>query len=203
MKTISACILLALLPCEAARADLIPIVLDNSNENAAIDGVQSGSIVRQGLTITLTANVGKLNATQDSYGVDADGSNDLSALLDAGSGTIEEISFSFDQSVIFTQLTLELYSIDDANPESASLTIGLNPTLLLPPTRAGKDVYDFTSANFLPAGQSAIVRYVSGNGFSLEGIQVNTVPEPTTFTLSALAMAGLMLRRRRRRSLTE
>lgn len=198
MRTISACILLTILACEAARGDLIPIVLDNSPENVAIDGVQSGSIIRQGLTITLTANIGKLNATQDYFGVDVDGSSDVSSQLDGGSGTNEEISFTFDQAVVFTQLTLEMYSINDVNPESASFTIGLHPTLPLAPTHAGKDVYNFTRDNFLPVGQAAVLRYVSGNGFSLEGLQVRTVPEPSSLGLSGLALAGLRLRRRKR-----
>lgn len=204
MKTISACILLAVLPCQAARADLITIALGSSAQDLAIDDVESGSIIRDGLTITLSANSGTLNATSETYGINATAPGDKTALLDDGSGTPEWITISFDQPIEFTQLTLGLYGTG----EEGHLTVGDNEPLALLSTGSGPNVFAFTAAafplgNFLPAGKTAIIRYVSGNGFSLEGMQVNTVPEPTTFALSALAMAGLMLRRRDRRYQTE
>lgn len=204
MKTISACILLAVLSCQTARADLITIVLGSSVQGLAIDDVVSGSIIRDGLTITLAANNGTLNATNETYGINAVASGDKTALLDDGSGTPEWITISFDQPIEFTQLSLGLYG----NGEEGHLTLGDNPPLTPLSSGTGLNVFDFTAAsfplgNFLPTGKTATIRYVSGNGFSLEGIQVNTVPEPTTFALSAFAMAGLTLRRQKRRFPTE
>ncbi len=203
MKAIATCILLAVLPCKAVHADLITILLGKHVMDKAVDGVPSGSITFDELTLTLVANDGILNATSASYGVNAEASGDATALLDGGSGIAEQIAISFNRPVEFTQLTLGQYG----SSEVGLLTLGVNQPLTLLSTGTGANVFDFTAAsfplgNFLAPGQTAIISYVSGNGFSLDGLQVNTVPEPAIFGLSALAMAALVLTRRQRRCAT-
>ncbi len=186
-------------PCPMAQADLITFKRVGDFNDSNIDGQGSGSITRMGLTATFTANIGELNATGSSFGINAPGSDDKSALLDTvNEGTVNEvietITVTFDQPVAFTQLTL-----DDFSPgETALLKIGPNE-VMLDPLPAGTDVYNFNGgSNLVALGQSLVIGSGSGNGFSLEGFQVNTVPEPSCLSIAFPALAGFSLRRKRR-----
>jgi hypothetical protein len=186
----------------AARADLVIFNLGGALNGTSLDGVASGTLTVNGLTATLTASDGLLNATSANFGVNATGPGDATDLLDAGSGTPEFISVSFDQSVTFTQITLGAFS----GSERASLTLGLNPTLTLEATTAAADIYDFTASDFplgnlLAPGQTVRIGYSFGsaadNGFSLQGFQVQTVPEPSIWgCIGPLLLGGLFRRRR-------
>jgi len=185
-----------------ARADLVIFNLGGAVNGSSLDGVASGTLNVNGLTATLTASDGILNATSANFGVNAIGPGDATDLLDAGSGLPEFISVSFDQTVTFTQITLGAFS----GSERASLTLGLNPTLTLEATTAAADIYDFTASDFplgnlLAPGQTVRIGYAFGsaadNGFSLQGFQVHTVPEPSILgCIGPLLFGGLFQRRR-------
>jgi hypothetical protein len=182
-----------------ARADIIPFDLGENLDGLAIDGAASGALTVNGLTATLTANIGVLWATSNNFGINAPGGADEPDLLDADSGTSEFITITFDKPVTFTQLSLGLFS----GTETVDLTLGLNPVVTRTATSAATDVYDFSSdsfpmGNMLTAGQSLIVGHGTGNGFSLEGFQVNTVPEPSSLSLALPALIAGLLRRKRK-----
>ncbi len=188
--------------CSVAQADLVIFELGNKLDNTTIDGMASGSLTRDGLTATLTANVGVFSANMSGFGINADGSDDAPSLLDGGSGTSEFITITFDQPVTFTQLTLASFS----GSERASLTVGPNPARILDATTAGTDVYDFTSGDFpignmIDIGQTLVIGYAFGsaddNGFSLEGFHVNTVPEPSSLGCVLPMLICSVLRRKR------
>lgn len=173
-----------LTPCTVAHADLIIFNLGGNLNGTTIDGAASGTLTVNGLTAIFTANDGLLNATTTNFGINASGSGDAADMLDAGSGVDEFLTVTFDQPVTFTQLSLDSFS----GSERASLTIGLNPTLLLDASPAGTDVFNFINSDFplgnvLDAGQSLRIGYAfssaADNGFSLEGLHVNTIPEPS------------------------
>ncbi len=184
------------LTCSPAKADLIIFNLGRSLDgNTAIDGQTSGSLTVGGLTALLKANNGTLNATTTNFGINTFDIVDLTDELD---GPTEFITITFNQPVRFTQLTLDSL----AGTETANLKIGLNAPLTLADAGSSIDIYNFSSSD-LPLGntitmdQSAVIAWGSGNGFSLEGFQVTTVPEPTTCWTALAATAGLMNRRRR------
>lgn len=182
-----------------ARAEMIPFDLGGALDGLAIDGAASDSLTVDGLTATLSANIGVLWATSGNFGINAPGGADAPDLLDADSGTSEFITITFDKPVTFTQLSLGLFS----GTETVDLTLGLNPVVTRTATSAATDVYDFTSGNFpmgnlLAPGQSLIVGHGTGNGFSLEGFQVNTVPEPSSLSLALPALIAGLLRRKRK-----
>jgi hypothetical protein len=191
------CCVVALVNGSAARADLVIFNLGGALNGTAVDGASSGSLTVNGLTATLVASDGVLNATSANFGVNATGPGDAADLLDAGSGQPEFISVSFDQTVTFTQVTLGAFS----GSERATLTLGLNPALTLEATTAAADIYDFTAndlplGNLLAPGQTLRIGYAFGsaadNGFSLQGFQVRTVPEPSVLgCIGPLLLGGL------------
>ncbi len=185
------------LNCSQANADLIVFPLGSRLDNTALDKVHSGTLTIDGLTATLTANDGELNATASGFGVNSSETGDPTFLIDGVNGT-EFITITFNKPVQFTQLTLDSF----AGTETAIITIGLNAPLTLTDVATPSDIYNFTSSD-LPLGntiamdQSAVIAWGSGNGFSLEGFQVTTVPEPATCWIALAAAAGLMNWRRR------
>ena len=191
-----------LTPCPVAHADLVIFELGGTLNGTAIDGAASGGLTVNGLTALFTANDGVLNATTSNFGINAAGSGDAADLLDAGSSVNEFITITFDQRITFTQLTLDSFS----GSERTSLTLGLNPALLLDATAAGTDIFNFTSSDFpmgnmLEVGQSLRIGYAfssaADNGFSLEGFHVNTVPEPSCLGGLLPAIWGCCWRRKR------
>ena len=187
--------------CSMARADLITFGREHVAGNSLIDEQNSGSITRMGLTASFTANVGELNANSTAFGINAPGSGDEPARLDTFNGVEEFITVTFDRTVAFTQLKLR----DFSPGESALLKIGLNETLTLVPFDAATDIYDFTNESFLlgnsiAPGQSLVIGSATGNGFSLESFDVNTVPEPSCLGAALPALAGLLFRRKRKPS---
>ncbi len=182
-----------------ARADLITFEREHDFDPIQLDGKVVGSIIRQGLTATFTANVGELNVTGSSFGINVLETADLPSVLDTFEGTVESITITFNKPVEFTQLTLNAFTPG----ETAMLTVGRNTTESLDALPPGIDVYNFTDSSFtnngnrIDLGQSLVVGSGTGNGFSLEGFQVNVVPEPTCLSIALPVLAGMLLRRRR------
>lgn len=186
-----------------ARGDLIIFNLGGSLNGTPLDGASSGALTVAGLTATLTANDGLLNATSANFGINAAGPNDAADLLDAGSGVHEFITIAFDQTVAVTQLSLTAFS----GNERAQLTLGHNAPWILPATAAGIDVYNFSPSDFplgniLAPGQTMSIGYTLGsaedNGFSLHAFQVQSIPEPTSAGYLLTLLLGCRQRRKRR-----
>lgn len=159
-------------------------------EGSAIDGASTGSVSKDGLTSTLTANIGDMNQTTSGFGINAPGTGDDTDAIDGVLG-IESITIMFDQSVTFDQLVLSSFT----STEVAELNIaGISTNI--PGTNSSKDIYDFSTGNTVPIGQSVILAFNSGNGFSFDEFTVtpaNSVvtPEPATIVLLGIGMAVL------------
>ena len=154
--------------------------------------IESGTMLVDGLTLTIISTQGSLNQTTSSFGINhTGGSADESALIDGDEGA-ETLQFSFDQDVTITQLTLSSYT---AGSESATFTIDGFAAINLSPLAAASDIYDFVTDNTLSTGNLALLTWVSGNGFSVDSITVETmgivVPEPSSIML--LGMSVIML----------
>jgi hypothetical protein len=190
-----------------APADTLYDLRDPSIDN--IDGVSSFTLTVNGISATLTALVNGqtnaatvLNRTASGFGVNAVGSGDLTDQIDNANG-IESVRLVFDQDVYFTQLVLAFYSTSTQVPPGDIANLGLPQGALQPAAMTSAiDTYNFSSNNFIAAGQAVDLAYVQGNGFSFNSFSVNSaVPLPTaalsgvTF-LGAMA-AGRFVRRRR------
>jgi hypothetical protein len=185
----------------STQAYSFPITFDlRGTEGAAIEGSPIGSVSKDGLTAKLTANIGILNQTSSGFGINAPGGGDDTDAIDGDLG-IESISIIFDQLVTLDQLVLSSFSIT----ENAGLGIAGVDTIL-PGTQPSKDIYDFSIDNVVPIGESVILTFSTGNGFSFDEFTVTPVetkpvvtPEPATIVLLGIGLAGLGVGHVRRR----
>jgi hypothetical protein len=207
MKTLPILAAIFAMIAGTSHALLIPFDLRDTGATAEIE---SGTIVRNGVTATLSPLVvgesGSLNQTTSAFGINGIESGDDTDTLDArgddaGSPGAESISITFDTDILFTQLGLSLFS----EGETGSLTINGFASLPLADTGVGSDVYNFASDNLVLTGQTVLLSWGSGNGFSFDNFKIDTdvpqasVPESgTTLAFLGLGVFGLVLFRRLR-----
>jgi PEP-CTERM motif len=74
---------------------------------------------------------------------------------------------------------------------SALLTINGFAPGTLNPTAPALDVYNFASNNTVPIGQSIILAFQAGNGFSFDSFSVTAIPEPASVFLLLIGLAAV------------
>jgi hypothetical protein len=165
----------------------VPILFDLRDTSATTE-IESGTIIRGGVTATLTPFVngvagGLLNQTSSSFGINAPGTGDETALIDGTLG-IESISMTFSQDILFTGLGLSEFSSRSSGTDIASLTVGTSAPILLIP-----GIFAFPSSNFVSTGSSVILEWVAYNGISFDLFTIDTdVPSTGTTTGSAASV---------------
>lgn len=184
---------------QPAAADLV--LFDVRGTNGDFDfNTQTGTFTDSGtgLMITFSAQVdgidaGVVNATGDSLGINAPGTDDTDQI--DGDAGVEELIISFSgPSTITNVLLTELDIIGHGPTESATLTIGGSSA----PISNGTGTAIPGHTNLL--GSSFSLAFVSGNGFGLEtfSLHITAVPEPSSLMFAGLfSILGCGCRRRR------
>ncbi len=139
------------------------------------------SFTNAGLVATFTASDGAMNRTASGFGINSVslGSDDTDA-FDIG----EWITITFNQTVTLTNITVSSWS---AGTDEGQVKIGGSTAYTVSAT--GSHVLDDSIA----AGTVLRIESTAGtfnNGWSLDSLGVNVVPEPATFGL--LGLGGVM-----------
>jgi len=151
----------------------------------------TGSHTLSGLEITLSANDGVINATSSGgLGINDSVSGDDTDGIDS-TNTIEILTISFDQDVIFNSLDLANFGASD----SLDLTFGGGATIHL--TNTSPRTFD----TFLSSSETLTIAAGAGsNGVNITNLHVtlaNAVPEPSTAVLALSGIAILFAHRKR------
>lgn len=179
-------ILLITLCWLTGKAGAAAVTFDFRNTTALYtaldDKVGSVSFTNNGLTAVFAASDGSMNRTTDGFGINSVnlGSDDADA-FDIG----EWITITFNHSVIVTNIKVSSWS---AGVDEGQIKIGDSMVYTLGAT--GTHLLDDT----VPAGTVLRIESTAGNlgnGWSLDSISVDIVPEPATFLL--LGSGGLMV----------
>jgi PEP-CTERM motif len=144
---------------------------------AALDGLATGSVTVNSLTLTATANSGTFNSTSAAgFGINASPSTtDSTTEFDE----TDVMSFSFDKPVTFNSIDLNVFGGSD----TGFLTYSGGTIQIT------SDPFAFNNVN-LAANEVATFGNNTGASFSLQSFNVTVVPEPATWILMGV---GLLL----------
>lgn len=206
-KSISRGIIFASILAAAGSAFALPVEFNLRDTTATLE-IESGTIVRSGITATLSPLVsggsGSLNQTVSGFGINSNAGGDDSDTIDGGEGA-ETIAVSFDVDVVWQQLSVSAFGSSD----QGQVTIGAFSPVVINATGS----QSFATDNQVAAGSQILVSYVAGNGFSFDSFTVepwvrsgasgsSSVPDGgATFALLGLSLAGFgILNHRRKQS---
>lgn len=203
-KTLTAMAIFALLALGAAQAEVVTFDFEDYGAEQAgndLDDLAFGTTSTTGseLIVTMTATAivegttGAFNLTSSYFGINADGSGDDTDQFDAVNG-VEKMTFWFDKPG--TLQTIEFAAITSTANDTGTLSFavsGLNTNF-----HEGNMVSDTLTLNQdYGAGEEITFEYAAGNGFGLQQMTVDAIPEPASVGLLVIAGALLWMRRRR------
>ena len=173
-----------------------------------LDGLETGTTAATDgiLTLTMTALAegtggggDVFNQTSTLFGINASGGNDVTDAFDDGSGVSEYMVFSFDLPGIIVSMDFEGFTGSGQTGEDAAFLDFQNSARI----DFHDDSMDNQSTDYLTvnrsyvAGEEITLGWSDGNGYGLQQITVDVVPEPSTMALFGLGAALVTLSRRR------
>ncbi|MCB1094814.1 MAG: PEP-CTERM sorting domain-containing protein [Verrucomicrobiae bacterium] len=179
-----------LLSC-ATSGQAATAIFDGTNGSLDLN-VPSGSVTVSGITVTLSASDGTINATASGLGINDSSSGDNTSGLDT-INTIEFLTLSFNVPVTFDSLSIGGVGSNDG------LRVSFNGGAATELTSSGTTMFGDT----LLVGQSMTITAfepnapTSNNGVSILSFSATQVPEPSTALLVMIALGMSVTARRR------
>jgi len=149
------------------------------------------NLSKDGVSIQLHGSP-TLRSGATSFGVDSPGANDSPTLVDGGNGIKEQCDISFPSNEFFQSIQISQFT----DVDSGTLTVKGVRTIQL-----ANGVID-VSAIPTPTSANTVAwtgDTISGQdrGFSVDGLTVILIPEPSTLALTVAVTVALPVRRRR------
>ena len=184
-----------------AYADPVTFFLTNNGNGSSafdFDNTTDNFDDPSGLSAVFTAIVagstGTINATANSFGVNASGGSDDTDQLDGDEGLESiQIVFSGDVSAVLTGIDISSFGADD----TGTLDIGGTSTAIVSGTDTPIPVHSELVGNTLTIAFTSL----NGNGFSVDSLSFDVVPAavPEPSSLAIIGLGSLMMAIRRRR----
>jgi len=157
----------------------------------AVPEISGLQITVHTITGTSGSDVTKLNATQNSFGINSGLTGDASEITDRFESSFgESVTLSFNRAVSITQLDLVHFDSGEAF-DFAGVSISYAGL-----TSSVTDVYDFSTPLLLGANQQFTMSATSGS-IGIEAMNITAVPEPSSFALLGLGVLSFTGFRRR------
>ena len=160
-----------------------------------VDGAMSRTTTVMGLTATVSTNSGVLNQGSSFFGINSAETNETTRIDDDSVDEVLTISFGQDVFVNYFETS------EGNSATTGSFTVGASEGIFsqLATNETVRTSFGSPGALLL-AGQTFTIQQDSGaSGFSFDRIKVSIVPEPSTLTMFASAVAFCFLGRRRQR----
>ncbi|QQL45755.1 hypothetical protein [Sulfuriroseicoccus oceanibius] len=191
MKRMNQWMMGAATACAIAVTADAAVVFSGTDGTLDFDAV-SGSYSLGGVEVTVSANIGSVNATSSGLGINHPSAGDPTAQLDTVNA-VEILTFIFNKDVLFESVTIAGVGASDA----LGVQFDGGATTLL--DSSGEHVF----GTFVAAGQTVTLAAAApddptpNNGVGITAFTVTAVPEPSAAGLALCGGLGLMLRRRR------
>lgn len=150
---------------------------DSSIED--LDESPTFTITSGGIAATVSANTGELNHTASGFGINGPGTGDDTDGLETG----ETVSIVFDTNILLSGFSVSAFGATDSGTFQAGLA--------LPDTISSTGFQDMGNI-LITAGSSIDISGATGS-FSLDSVQVETVPIPSALLLFVTGIVPLML----------
>jgi len=152
-----------------------------------VDDVESGKLMVDDVRLKFRPAKGKINQTTTRFGITDEDLGSAVSLIDGKSyikgDKPESLVMYFSKAVEVLEIRLSSFTDNGKNSERAKLEIaGYEFEMVARPE--AQDVYYLKDKNHEPIKLAKMERFtltwVHGNGFSLDGIKVRTIPKTTT-----------------------
>ncbi len=152
-----------------------------------ISDVEKGKLMVDGVRLKFKPFKGEINQTTTRFGIKDEDMGSAGSLIDGRSYVKgrkpESLTMYFSKAVEVLEIRLSSFSEDGKNSEKAKLEIA-GEEIILVAKRAGKDIYTLKTKDYNPIRLAKAQRFrltwMHGNGFSLDGIKVRTIPKKST-----------------------
>lgn len=142
------------------------------------------------ITVRSGSELMEINTTTTSFGINADGSTDVTDAFDSG----EFLIFSFNKDIRINEVDFNLF--DDVDEGFVIAVSGQEPVVIGYSDLSNLKSDLYSASIIVPANTDIQFSTASETAIGLDGMELEVIPEPATCTLIALCGCSFLLIRR-------